>query len=92
MDVAERVVTTVLVRGIGGGPERQWYGSVPTQHSGEFSGQYQDSDDDDIFKEYKDMSPTTTSGPSLPAGSTSSSTSISTVKLTAPKKDDRKDF
>ena len=83
VDVAERVTTTV--RGISGGPEGQGYDSVPTQHSGETSEIYQD--DDDLFKEYKDTSPTTTSHrPPLPAVNTSS-TSTSTVKPTAPKKD-----
>ncbi|KAF9651074.1 ArfGap-domain-containing protein [Thelephora ganbajun] len=88
VDVAERVTTTV--RGISGGPERQGYGSVPTQYSGETSGLYQD--DDDIFKEYKDMSSTTTSyNPPLPSGNTSSA-STRTVKHTAPKKDDWDDW
>jgi len=91
VDVAERVTTTV--RGVGGGPERQGYGSVPTQHSGETSELYQD--DDDLFKEYKDTNPISTSHDSpLPAGSTSG-TSASTVKPAAPKKegwDDWKDF
>ena len=88
VDVGERVTTTV--RGISGGPERQGYGSVPTQYPEETSGLYQD--DNDLFGEYKDMSPTTTSSnPPLPAGNTSTST----VKPTAPKKenwDDWKDF
>ena len=89
VDVAERVTTTV--RGISGGPERQGYGSVPAQYSGESSGRYQDGDDDDIFKEYKDTSPTTTTNPPLPTGSTSS-TSTNTVKPTGPKKDDWDDW
>ena len=88
VDVAERVTATV--RGMGGGPEGQGYGSVPTQHPGETPGLYQD--DDDLFKEYKDTSPTTTSNnPPLPGGNTSS-TSTSTVKSTAPKKDDWDDW
>ena len=91
VDVAERVTTTV--RGISGGPERQGYGSVPTQYSGETSALYQD--DDELFGEYKDMSPTTTSdNPPLPAGS-AGSTPNSTAKPTAPPKgewDDWKDF
>ena len=91
VDVAERVTTTV--RGISGGPERQGYGSVPTQYPEETSGLYQD--DDDLFKEYKDSSPTETfSNPPLPAGN-SSGTSTSTAEPTASKKedwDDWKDF
>lgn len=91
VDVAERVTTTV--RGISGGPERDGYGSVPTQYSGETSSPYQD--DDDLFKEYRDTSPATTSfNPLLPAGS-SSNTSTSTAKPNVPKKedwDDWKDF
>jgi len=88
VDVAERVTTTV--RGIGGGPEGQGYGSVPTQSPGEASGLYQE--DDDLFKEYRDTSPATTSYNSpLPTGNTSS-TSISAVKHTAPKKDDWDDW
>jgi ADP-ribosylation factor GTPase-activating protein 1 len=90
VDVAERVTTTV--RGISGGPERQGYGSVPTQYSGETSAPYQD--DDDLFKECEDTSPTTSShNPPLPAGNTSS-TSTNTVKPTTPKDnwDDWKDF
>jgi len=84
VDVAERVTTTV--REMGGGPEGQGYGSVPTQYSGETSGLYQD--DDEIFKEYKDTSPTTTShNHPLPVGN-ASSTSSSAVKPTAPKKGD----
>lgn len=83
VDVAERVTTTV--RGISGGPEGQGYGSLPTQRPGESLGLYQD--DDDLFKEYKDISPTTTShNPPLPAGSTSG-TSTSAAKPTPPKKD-----
>ena len=70
-------------RNLGGGPERQGYGSVPTQYSGETSALYQD--DDGLFKEYKDASPTTSSNPSLPTGNT---TSTSTTKHTASKKDD----
>ena len=86
VDVAERVTTTV--RGMGGGPEGQGYGSVSTQYSGETPGLYQD--EDDIFKEYKDTSPTATSNDHpLPAGSTSST---STVKPSAPKKDDWDDW
>jgi len=73
VDVAERVTTTV--RGMGGGPERQGYGSVPTQHSGETSDLYQD--DDDFFKEYRDAGPATTSN-----------TSTSTVKPVSSKKDE----
>ena len=91
VDVAERVTTTV--RGMSGGPERQGYGSVPTQYSGETSGLYQD--DDEFFKEYQDASPTTTpSNLPLPSENTSS-TSTSAVKPPAPKKedwDDWKDF
>lgn len=80
VDVAERVTTTV--RGISGGPEGQGYGSVPSQHPGESPGLYQD--DDDFFKEYKDISPITTShNPPLPAGSTSTNA----AKPTPPKKD-----
>lgn len=86
VDVAERVTTTV--RGVSGGPERQGYGSVPTQYSGETSALYQD--DDDLFKEYKDASPTTSSNPPLPTGNTS--TSASTAKHTASKKDDWDDW
>lgn len=85
VDVAERVTTTV--RGISGGPEGQGYGSVSTQYSGETSGLYQD--EDDLFQEYEDTGPTTTSGKSpLPAGNTSTST----VKPSAPKKDDWEDW
>ena len=88
VDVAERVTTTV--RGVSGGPGRQGYDSVPTQYSGETSGLYQD--EDDLFKEYKDTSPTTSShNPPLPAGGTSSA-STSTVKPTTPKKDDWDDW
>lgn len=88
VDVAERVTTTV--RGISGGPERQGYDSLPIQYSGEISGPHQD--DDDLFKEYRDSSPTGTStNLPLPAGNTSS-TSTSTVKPTAPKKDDWDDW
>jgi len=88
VDVAERVTTTV--RGIGGGPEGQGYGSVPTQSPGEASGLYQE--DDDLFKEYRDTSPATTSYNSpLPAGNTSS-TSTSATKHTASKKDDWDDW
>ena len=87
VDVAERVTTTV--RGISGGPEGQGYGSVPTQHSGETSEPYQD--DDDLFKEYKDTSPTTTNDPPFPAGNASGA-SASTVKHAAAKKDDWDDW
>lgn len=91
VDVAERVTTTV--RGIGGGPEGQGYGSVPTQRSGETADLYQD--EDEFFNEYKDMDPTTTShNPPAHVGSTSN-TSAGAVKPTAPKKDnwdDWKDF
>jgi ADP-ribosylation factor GTPase-activating protein 1 len=88
VDVAERVTTTV--RGMGGGPEGQGYGTVPTQRSGEIPGLYQD--EDDFFSEYKDTSPTTTSNDlPLPAGNTSSA-STSTVKPTVPKKDDWDDW
>jgi ADP-ribosylation factor GTPase-activating protein 1 len=87
VDVAERVTSTV--RGISGGPEGQGYGSVPTQYSGETSALYQD-DDDDLFNEYKDTNPATTSNP-LPAGNTTG-TSTSSVKPTAPKKDDWNDW
>jgi len=70
---------------------RQGYGSVPTQSPGEATGLYQD--DDDLFREYKDMSPAATShnNPHLPAGNTSNA-STSTVKPTAPKKDDWDDW
>lgn len=85
VDVAERVT-----RGISGGPERQGYGTVPTQYSGETTGLYQD--DDDLFKEYQDMDSTTTSSnPPLPAGNTST-TSTSTAKPTTPKKDEWDDW
>ena len=85
VDVAERVTSTV--RGINGGPEGQGYGSVPTQYSGETSALYQD--DDDLFNEYKDTSPTTTSNNHpLPAGSTSTST----AKPSASKRDDWDDW
>ena len=92
VDVAERVTTTV--RGMGGGPEGQGYGSVPTQYSGETSGLYQD--DDDLFGEYKDANPTTSShNTPLPAGNTSSTSTSTSVKPSPPKKDewdDWKDF
>jgi ADP-ribosylation factor GTPase-activating protein 1 len=87
VDVAERVTTTV--RGVSGGPERQGYGAVPTQYSGETSAL--DQDDDDFFREYKDMSPTATSNPPLPAGSTGGA-SNSTAKPTAPQKDEWDDW
>jgi len=86
VDVAERVTTTV--RTLGGGPEGQGYGSVPTHHSGETSGLYQD--DDGFFNEYKDTSPPTTSNdPLISAGSTSST---STVNPSGSKKDDWDDW
>jgi ADP-ribosylation factor GTPase-activating protein 1 len=88
VDVAERVTSTV--RGISGGPEGQGYGSVPTQYSGETSALYQD--DDDLFGEYKDMDPATTSNnPPHPAGNTSTtstSASTNTAKSTTHKKED----
>jgi ADP-ribosylation factor GTPase-activating protein 1 len=89
VDVAERVTTTV--RGISGGPERQGYGSIPTNQFGVMSsGLYQD--EDELFKEYEDTSPTTTSSnPPLPAGN-SSSTPTNTMKTAAPKKDDWDDW
>ena len=84
VDVAERVTTTV--RGLGGGPEGEGYSSVPTQHSGETPELYQD--EDDFFKEYKDMSPAASpSNPLISAGSTSRM-----VQPTAPKKDDWDDW
>jgi len=88
VDVAERVTTTV--QGIGGGPEGQGYGSIPTQSPGEASGLYRE--DNDLFKEYRDTSPATASYNSpLPAGNTSS-TSTGAAKHTAPKKDDWDDW
>ena len=84
VDVAERVTTTV--RGISGGPEGQGYGSVPTQHSGETSGLYQD--DDELFKECEDTGPTTTSSnPPPPAG-----VSTTAAKPTTSKKGDWEDW
>lgn len=79
IDVAGGVTSTV--RGMSGGPESQGYGSVPTQHSGETVGLYQD--DDDLFKEYRDST-------TPPTGSTSSD--INAVKPTAPKKDEWDDW
>jgi len=88
VDVAERVTTTV--RGLGGGPEGQGYNSVPTQHSGETSDLYQD--EDDFFREYKDMSPSTNSNDGLISAGNTPTTSTSTAKPTAPKKDDWDDW
>ena len=88
VDVAERVTTTV--RGISGGPEGQGYGTVPTQHSGESPGLYQD--DDDLFGEYRDTSPATPSYNHPPPAENATSTSASTAKSSAPKKDDWDDW
>jgi len=88
VDVAERVTATV--REVSGGPERQGYGSVPTEHPGETSGLYQD--DDDLFKEYKDVSPTATSSNLPPPAGNPSSISTSMVKPTTPRQDDWDDW
>lgn len=96
IDVADSVgnaVGTVRDR-VGGGPQRNGYGQLATDHDGETSALYHD--DDDLFNEYNSSPSTQYTGFNNSQQINSNTTAASTTKAKEVKKDnwedDWKDF